>query len=103
MPGHAGGHFSDDAPTNADPHADFSHEPAPPEPRRLLPPFEMLIRGLGLGALALASGAGVRESLRHGPWFAPLALPLAAVAFLSAWAAAIHLTGGEKFDDHPWI
>ena len=34
---------------------------------------------------------------------APLALPLAALAFLSAWAAAIHLTGGEKYDDHPWI
>jgi hypothetical protein len=35
--------------------------------------------------------------------FVPLALPLAVIAVLGAWASAIHLTGGEKFDDHPWV
>ncbi len=28
---------------------------------------------------------------------------LAVVSVLAAWASAIHLTGGEKFDDHPWV
>ena len=29
--------------------------------------------------------------------------PLVLGAALSAWAAAIHLTGGEKFDDHEFV
>jgi hypothetical protein len=28
---------------------------------------------------------------------------LAVAGFLLAWAAAIHLTGGQRFDDHPWV
>ncbi len=86
-----------------DPHANFTHEPAEPDAKRLLPEPDMLVRGIGLGLLALLTGAGLRESLRHGWLFLPLAIPLAVASLLAAWAAAIHLTGGEKFDDHPWV
>ncbi len=34
---------------------------------------------------------------------APVGLLLGAGGVLSAWAAAIHLTGGERFDDHPFV
>lgn len=84
-------------------HATMPHEPAPPEPRWRMPQRPMLVRGVGLAALAATAGwlgfAGARTS-----WlFAPLTIGLGAVSFLAAWAAAIHLTGGEKFDDHPFI
>lgn len=86
-----------------DPHAAFPHEPAPPEPRHLLPPVPLLIRGLALGAVSLAAMAGLRISVRHSLLLASLSVPFAAIAVLAAWAAAIHLTGGEKRDDHPWV
>jgi hypothetical protein len=85
-------------------HGGAPHPPAPPEPRRLLPPWPLFIRGLGLLAIALSFFAlgwrVVRASLLLG---APLSLVLATGGVLAAWAAAIHLTGGEKFDDHPWV
>ncbi len=84
-------------------HGEMPHKPAPPEEHKLIPNGQMFIRGLGLAALALAALAGARESLRHGLWLAPLALPCTFAAALAAWAAAIHITGGEKFDDHPWV
>jgi len=41
---------------------------------------------------------------RHSPLLAFSAAPLASVAgVFAAWAAAIHLTGGEKFDDNPFV
>jgi hypothetical protein len=59
---------------------------------------------MGLFAMALTLLAFawkvVRLSLLLG---APVALVLGAGGLLAAWAAAIHLTGGEKFDDHPWV
>jgi len=80
------------------------HPPAPPQPRRLVPPWPLLSRGLGLALMALAFFFGAAKLLRAHPLL--LGVPGAVLAlggFLSAWAAAIHLTGGEKFDDHPWV
>lgn len=80
------------------------HEPAPLEARRLIPERPLLVRGLALLAIAVAALAGIVGSFQKAGWLAiPLAPLLALVAVLGAWAAAIHLTGGERFDDHPWV
>ena len=79
------------------------HEPAPPEPRFRMPEGGMLVRGAALGGLAAGLGwlsiAGVQKS-----WLlTPVSVLLGVSSLLAAWAAAIHLTGGEKFDDHPFV
>jgi len=82
---------------------ELPHPPAPPEPRRIVPERPMLVRGLGLAGLAGALfwagwNAGGKSWL-----LAPAGMILGAGGVLSAWAAAIHLTGGERFDDHPFV
>jgi len=80
------------------------HDLAPPEKRKLLPDAGMFVRGLGLAVLAAAAFVGVRASVQKLGWFGtPLAAVLAGAGVLATWAAAIHVTGGEKFDDHPWV
>jgi uncharacterized SAM-binding protein YcdF (DUF218 family) len=70
--------------------------------RIALPAFAMLWRGLGLLGMAIVSLAGLVSIVRAGTWLlAPLVGVFALAAVLSGWAAAIHLTGGEKFDDRP--
>jgi hypothetical protein len=82
----------------------FVHEPAPPEPRRLLPERGTLVRGIGLCAMAAGfAWAGVLSVQKLGLLAAPLVAVLGAGAALAGWAAAVHLTGGELFDDHPWV
>ena len=81
----------------------FPHEPAPPERRRLVPERPLLVRGLALGALALGSGWFAWQAARSSWLLAPVSAVLGASALLAGWAAAIHLSGGEKFDDHPWV
>lgn len=85
-------------------HGGAPHAPAPPEPRHFLPPWPIFIRGAGLLAVAATLFAiawkAVRLSLILG---APISLVLGVTGLLAAWAAAIHLTGGERFDDHPWV
>lgn len=79
------------------------HEPAPPEPRRLIPEPAMLPRGIGLAVLA-GGLFWVGWHAAAKSWvLAPAGLLLGAGGVLSAWAAAIHLTGGERFDDHPFV
>ncbi|GMV84567.1 MAG: hypothetical protein AMXMBFR80_04250 [Dehalococcoidia bacterium] len=82
---------------------DIPHEPAPPGPRRLIPEPAMLPRGIGLAVLAGGLfWAGWRAAAKS--WaLAPAAVALGIAGALSAWAAAIHLTGGERFDDHPFV
>jgi hypothetical protein len=79
------------------------HEPAPPEPRWRMPQRAMLVRGAGLAALATVAAWFGIASARTSWLLAPVTIGLGAVSLLAAWAAAIHLTGGEKFDDHPFI
>ncbi len=83
---------------------EWPHKPAPPEPKRLLPEWPLLSRGLALAAAAGAAWAAAGWLVRRAPLAGSLpAVGLAGVGALFAWAAAIHLTGGEKFDDHPWV
>ena len=83
---------------------EWPHKPAPPEPRRLLPEWPLLSRGLALGAAAATLLAGSALAVRRGPLTAVAIAPaMTVVAALFAWAAAIHLSGGEKFDDHRWV
>ncbi|MBA4179907.1 MAG: hypothetical protein C0506_04890 [Anaerolinea sp.] len=65
----------------------------------------MLIHGVALMALAVAALLAAFSSIQKAGWLAAASVaPVLAVAgVLAAWAAAIHLTGGEKFDDHPWV
>jgi hypothetical protein len=79
------------------------HDAAPPEPRWQIPQRPMLVRGAGLAVLAALAGWSAIASARTSWLFAPVAVGLGAASLLAAWAAAIHLTGGEKFDDHPFV
>ncbi len=64
----------------------------------------MLVRGVALLGLATALGwLAVAAFQKGGLWLAPLTAMLGGAGLLSAWAAVIHLTGGEKFDDHPFV
>jgi hypothetical protein len=63
----------------------------------------MLVRGVGFAALAATAGWLGIASARTSWFLVPVTIGFGAVSFLAAWAAAIHLTGGEKFDDHPFI
>lgn len=84
-------------------HGEAPHEPAPPEPRFRPPSPEMVVRGTALAGLAVAAGWGAVSAMRASVLFAPLSAVLGATSVLAGWAAAIHLTGGEKFDDHPFV
>lgn len=68
-----------------------------------LPPADALLKGGMLAVLAAAAFAVAARTLRSSPLFAPAAVALAGLGLISGWAAAIQLTGGEKFDDHPWV
>ena len=86
-----------------DVYAGMPHAPAPIEPRWRIPNRSMLVRGAALAAIAVAGGWLGIASARTNWFLAPLSVCLGAVSLLAAWAAAIHLTGGEKFDDHPFV
>lgn len=84
-------------------HEGAPHPPADPDPRKLLPPFALLWR-----AVLLLLGAGIaflvaKEAVQYSWWLAPIGLAAAFVGVLAAWAGLIEITGGEKFDDHPWV
>ena len=84
-------------------HGAAPHEPAPPEPRFRPPSVEMVVRGAALGGLAVAASWGALSAVRLSVFLAPVSAVLGIAGLLAAWAAAIHLTGGEKFDDHPFV
>jgi len=82
----------------------FVHEAAPPPPKVQLPDRGSVVRGVGLGAVAVAAFAAAVVTVQRLGWLAsPIAGVLGISGLLAGWAAAIHLTGGEKFDDHPWV
>lgn len=84
-------------------HHGAPHEPAPPEPRFRPPSPEMVVRGAALGGLAVAAGWGAISAVKASAFLAPVGAVLGVASLLAGWAAAIHLTGGEKFDDHPFV
>ncbi len=91
---HAQVHAADAAP----------HEPAPKVPRFERPDNGSLIRAIALFVLSIVSFFGAVNSLTHyGTIMAPVAGILGTVGILSMWGALIHVTGGERFDDHPWV
>jgi hypothetical protein len=68
------------------------------------PTLPVVWRGLGLFLLAFAAlWATVRAVRTLGLLAAPIAPLTLAIAFLAAWGGAIHVTGGERFDDHPTV
>lgn len=86
-----------------DPHSEMPHAPAEPEPRKLLPEPDALARGVALAGVAVVSGWAAMSSLRASWLLTPVAAVFGGASLLAGWAAAIHLTGGEKFDDHPFV
>ncbi|OAI44230.1 hypothetical protein AYO38_09940 [bacterium SCGC AG-212-C10] len=80
------------------------HGPAEPDPPREFFKNPLLPQGAGLGGLAVLALLLLvrigRKSTTAGVVLGPV---LFAAAALAAWASAIHLTGGERFDDHPWV
>lgn len=85
-------------------HEHHGEHPRSDRHRPELPPLDQAVRGLALAAGAVALGATAVAAARR---VGALGLPLTALgglaAGVSAWAAVIHLTGGERFDDHPFI
>lgn len=84
-----------------------AEEPFAPKPRRPwleFPGWPLASRGLGLFVLAGIFGSLCWLGLlAFGWWFLPGAVLCGLGAILSAWAGLIHLTGGEEFDDHPFV
>lgn len=75
-----------------------------PEPAETGVPWLMAVRGVGLLVGSLSALVVLAKVMRRSRTLGLLAtVPLAGAGALLAWAAAIHLTGGEKFDDHPWV
>ena len=82
----------------------FEHEPAPPEETKFIPDARVAMRGVGLGVVAAGLATVAAITVRKFGWFALPIVPVLGIgAVFSAWAALIHITGGEKFDDHRWV
>lgn len=76
--------------------------PDAPDWRDSLPDVPHTWRGLALSVAALVLGRMAWGIIRRRPLAFPLAVPLFAVAVLSAWGGAVHLAGGQKYDDQVW-
>ncbi|MFN0096158.1 MAG: hypothetical protein ACKVVT_15460 [Dehalococcoidia bacterium] len=82
----------------------WPHKPAPPERRRIVPPWPLLWRGAALLLMAATGAHFAVRPLLAGRWWSLVATPVGGVVtVLSLWAALVHLTGGEKFDDHEFV
>ncbi len=84
-------------------HAEPPHEPAPPEQRQIVPPRPLLLRGVALAIASVAMAWLALAAANKSLLLAPLTVLLGISGVLSAWAAAIQLTGGVKHDDHPFL
>ncbi|GBD24645.1 hypothetical protein HRbin29_02327 [bacterium HR29] len=88
----------------SDPCAEERFPRKPPRPWIELAPWPLASRGLGLLLLAAVFAALAWFGLRtFSWWFVPAAAVSGVAAVLALWAALIHLTGGEEFDDHPFV
>lgn len=59
----------------------------------------LLWRGAALGGLAVVLAMAAARLVKASAVLAPAAAMLGAGAVLAGWAALIHVTGGERFDD----
>ncbi len=55
-----------------------------------------------LGGLGMISG-GLKAFRKHHVLGLPFALATVGGGIAAIWAGVIHLTGGERFDDHPFL
>ena len=79
-------------------------EPKPSVPTSRIPAWQILFRGVALLALSALAVGGTLLASRTSGWLGLALIPITApIALLSTWGAAVQLTGGEKFDDHPWV
>ncbi|MCA9824022.1 MAG: hypothetical protein KC482_00620 [Dehalococcoidia bacterium] len=64
----------------------------------------LAVRGalLILAGLGMISG-GLRTFRNHHVLGLPFAIAGVAGGLTSIWAGIIHITGGERFDDHPFL
>jgi hypothetical protein len=83
---------------------DHAAAASPARPRFERPDNGSLVRAVGFLGLSVGSFFGAVYSLNHyGTIASPIAAILGTVGMLSMWAAMIHVTGGERFDDHPFV
>ena len=67
-------------------------------------PVDQVLRGIALALTSVVVAGGSIGLLRRlGLAGLPLVSLGGGISCLSAWAAVIHLTGGERFDDHPQL
>ena len=86
------------------PHHEGQLEPKPAAPTSRIPAWQTLFRGLALLTLTALTVAGTILAGRLSGWLLIAVVPVTApIALLATWGAAVQLTGGEKFDDHPWV
>jgi hypothetical protein len=79
------------------------HPQAEASPGNTFPPFALLWRGVALIALAGTSLITAKEIAARSSFLLPLSAVLGVAGVFAAWAGLIEVTGGEKFDDHPWV
>jgi hypothetical protein len=79
------------------------HHGEPPRQRFEPPAMAMVVRGLFFAAAAAIGAVAAARAARRPVSGVLLTPPLALVSLLLAWAGAIHLGGGARFDDHPWV
>lgn len=92
--------------SSSEPQAFFPEErqPIAREPEPLGPRLASAARGLGLAGIAAGLFSLAWLGVTKLSWLmAPLSGLLAIGGVLATWAALIHITGGEKFDDHPFV
>lgn len=77
--------------------------PAEESSRAKVPEFALVWRGAALGLVAVLAAVAGARAMGAAWWVRPLVPVFGAVAVLSGWAALIHLTGGEEFDDMPFV
>ena len=83
---------------------DHSQDAEPARQRFERPNNGSLVRAGALFGVAAVSFFGAVYSITHyGTLASPIAAVLSTAGILSMWASMIHVTGGERFDDHPWV
>ncbi|MCA9830182.1 MAG: hypothetical protein R3B97_08685 [Dehalococcoidia bacterium] len=88
------------------PHHDtgeHGHEEAGERERFEPPAGAIVVRGVAMAGAAGILGLASLRLAKLGTAGIVFAGMMAAAAALMAWASAIHITGGERFDDHPWV